>query len=455
MSEFESKREGGDPHEGGDQRFGLPKIDAQKHRNLESEYVSSIRVSATSAEIAIELFHSINPEIADVMRDEILPLVHESQLFEPERLALKYDGDTVFWLQQERTLLVGGGGFRELGHKVSVFEWKKADTMPIWDIFRSRRKLNALDIALTMPNTSVGSRWHLAERIGEALGLGSIRDLVMRAPTESVSNEGGLIHTRIAPGVSLLSSPITGADERVARSRGDLARLTSARGWSPTAVEVSEPLYGEMRGVVCALDGGDSSRLIESGLLRFAERVAREGENINEHRVGAISKRVPHGIPVIFGRTMALGEATATGVESPESDTAEGPGASDDSFESGGIYVDALTSVDIQGVRSPVGECTLSFNSASQELFASALNDTPPFDEDKPVMLVRYPESVTGASTDEIRRRSALTERICREVDPSFQLDATVGRLESMGFSGGPTTETQYSRGKLKLPFGL
>lgn len=455
MSEFESRREGGKPQEGQEESLGLPKINSLSHRDLGAEYVSSLRISAASADIVLELFNAINPEIGDVMRDEILPLVHESRLFEPEKLALKYEGEPVFWLQQERTLLVGGGGFRELGHKISVFEWEKADTMPIWDIFRCRRKLNAFDISVTMPNISAGSRWHLTERIGEAIGLGGVRELVMRAPAESVSNEGGLIQTRIAPGVSLLSNPPAGTDERIERAREELARLKSARGWSATAVELSEPLYGEMRGVVSALSDEQSSRLVDSGLLRFAERLAREGENINEHRVGAISKRMQQPVAVVFGRTMALGEVPPTGGPPPEGDSNGGLRSSDGGAEFDGIFVDSMTSVDIQGVRSPVGECTISFNSASQELFASALNDAPSFDEDKPVMLVRYPESVNGASADQLKKRAELTERICKEVDPSFSLNETVQRLESMGFNGGPAMETQYSRGKLKLTFGL
>jgi hypothetical protein len=122
-----------------------------------------------------------------------------------------------------------------------------------------------------------------------------------------------------------------------------------------------------------------------------------------------------------------------------------------------GLTVDSLTSVDIHATPSPLGDCMVSFHSASQEVFASALHDVPAFNDDKPVMQIRYPEFVDVPAEQDFTARSALTQAICRRVDHDFSVHEAIGKLEAMGFNASPSVggghETQYSRGKIKLTF--
>jgi hypothetical protein len=422
--------------------------------------VTSLKISAASGELVVDLFHTIAPEIATVVEEKILSALQDGRLFDPSELALSYGGESAFWLQQERTLLVGGGGFRELRHNVSVFDWDRSHPAPIWDIARCRRRLNAFDVTLTMPNTERGSRWHLAERIGEALGLGDIRDLVRRAPRESLSILFDEISTEIAPGVAVRSRQPATPEERLKADRAEQDRLRNSPPWLPSSVELSEPLYGEMRGVLSTLDQERADDLISSGLVRYVDRFVQEVDDLDEKKLGIFATKLARPIPIAFGRTMALGEFEGQhplNESRVEHMSQSGDEAHREEDMEEAQMVDSLTSVEIQAVPSPLGDCTVAFSSASQELFASALYDAPEFDEEKPVMQIRYPDFVDVPTEKDLVARSALTQAICKRVDHEFNLREAIGKLEAMGFNAHPATgagqETQYSRGKIKLTF--
>jgi hypothetical protein len=119
--------------------------------------------------------------------------------------------------------------------------------------------------------------------------------------------------------------------------------------------------------------------------------------------------------------------------------------------------VDSLTSVEINGFPSRLGDCIFSFHSASPEVFASGLRDVPSFDDDKPVLEMRFPDLIKRPNEVERNERTGLARQICAEIDSQLNIESVVDELDRMGFEKGPehgfARETQYSRGRIKLIF--
>jgi predicted Zn-dependent protease len=81
----------------------------------------------------------------------------------------------------------------------------------------------------------------------------------------------------------------------------------------------------------------------------------------------------------------------------------------------------------------------------------------PPFDEDKPVLEVRFPDLLKRPNEVERDERTGLARQICADIDSQLNLESVTAELDRMGFEKGPehgfVREAQYSRGKIKLTF--
>ena len=462
MSEFDSRGDPRERNDGRDDHVRYPQFDLSVPREIERERVVSLAVRAASPELVVNLFSSISPEITHIVEQHLLPSLESGQLFDPVAMVRDYDALSPYWLRQERTLFLGKGRLRELGHKVSLYDWDKTELKPAWDVARSRRRLNALDITISFPDGGRESSWILADRIGDVLGLGSVRARVRRSHVEGQSQADGSFSAQLAPGIAVSTRRQETPEERAAIDRDLSDRFRSNLSWLPKTIEVSEPLYGEMRSALSALDSDHAAALVGSGMLRYADRLVLSGESVREERLGQIIRKMEKGFSVVFGRSIALGRFEGThpleeGLVNRAVEPNEELASEFEQEESPSQEVDSLTSVEINGVPSRLGECTVSFHSASQEVFASELRDVPSFDKDKPVLEVKFPDLVKRPNEVERNQRTGLARQICADIDSQLNLDTVAAELDRMGFEKGPehgfVREAQYSRGKIKLTF--
>ena len=459
MTEFNSR---GGPREGNDGRddhVRYPQFDLSTHREIERERVVSLAVRAVSQDLVINLFSSISPEITPILKQHLLPSLQSGQLFDPVAMVADYDALSPYWLRQERTLFLGERRLRELGHKISLFDWDTAELKPIWDIARSRRRLNAFDIKMSFPDAARESSWILADRIGDVLGIGSVRSRLTRFPGGGHIQVDGSYLAELSPGITVSTRRQESPEERAAIDRIHAERSRSKLSWIPKAIEVSEPLYGEMRSALSALNYDYAATLVGSGMLRYADRLVLDGESVREDKLEKIVKNLEKGFSVTFARTLALGnfEGAHSLEKAPADDTNEELGFEFEQEEHPSKEIDSLSSVEISGIPSRLGDCVVSFHSASQEVFASGLRDAPPFDEDKPVLEVRFADLVDRPNEIEKAERASLARQICADVDSQLNLESVVAELDRMGLEKGPEhhflRESQYSRGKIKLTF--
>jgi hypothetical protein len=462
VTDFSSKDDSRERADRCDQDAAYPKFDLSLHREIARERVVNINVKGVSPELVVSLFSSISPEITLVFEQHLLPALQSAQLFNPATMVSDYDSTSPYWIRQERTLFVGKGHLREVAHKVSLFDWDKNDLKPVWDVTRSRRRLNAFDVTMSFPDAGRDASWVLADRIGDALDLGSVRERLSRSAVDGQTQGDGSYSVEVVPGITVSTKRQETPEERAAIDRIRNERLRSKISWLPKAVEVSEPLYGEMKSALATLNSEYTPSLVDSGLLRYADRLVLEGDNVREEKLGQIAQKMAVGLPVVFGRSIALGKFV--GPHPLQDGTFEEPRVSGEEVAFGNEEqdqpsqeIDSLTSVEINGVPSRSGECVVSFHSASQEIFAWGLHDAPLFDEDKPVLEVRFPELVGKPAEGEDLVRAELAGRICADIDAQLDLKGVVSEIERMGFEKGPhegfAREAQYSRGKIKLTF--
>lgn len=448
----------------------VPGADLSSVRPVLNERLVGVKATSLSPQLLNDLFDSLSPEITHIIDGHLIPALLEGSLFDLLTVHSAYHDLTPFWLRQERTLRVGPSGLREFLNKVSIVDFDEGGVRLMWDVSKSRRRIGCFDVSLEIAGGGEG-RWWLADRVGEVLGLGSLTERLARAVREQQEFDGLRCTTLVVPGVFVVTTRSETPQERALVELKERQRMKSSSVWSPSAVEVSEPLYGEMQRALKHLNEMESQALVSSGFLRFADNMVAESRELREGRLADISKKMGRDYSVLFGRTLALGKFeqrhpladTAHPVDElfahPEGFMEGSEGRDEDSFEDGksDSPPDGLTSVEIQGVSSVVGDCVVSFHSASQEQFLPAIAEGTPFEEELPVMEIRFPELQQGAGRDAIFQRSLLAQNLTSDVDRSLFIPAVVTKIERAGVSEIPDValrrSAQYSSDRIRITF--
>ena len=455
---------------GRDEPLSMPGADFSQVRPVLNERLISVKAVSLSAQLVQDLFDSISPDMSPIVEGHLVPALTEGVLFDIPTVFSAYHELTPFWLRQERTLRVGPSGLRESLNKVSVVDFDEGGVRVMWDISKSRRRLGAFDVAVEIAGHGDG-RWTLAERVGEVLGLGSVTHRLARVVREQQEFDGLRCTTVVVPGVFVVTARPETPEERAVVELKERQRLKSGSLWCPSVVEVSEPLYGEIQRALNHLDPTEARALISSGFLRFADNLVGESRELREGRLAAISRKMERDYSVLFGRTLALGKFelghplhdSAHRVDelfSEPGNFLQGDEAGDEaSFDEveREPQADGLTSVEIQGVRSEVGDCVVAFHSASQEQFLPAIVEGEPFEEERPVLEVRLPELREYTRKDEAFQRSLLAQRLACDVDRSLKIPAVVSKIERSGVpdlgEAGLRRGAQYSSDRLRITF--
>jgi hypothetical protein len=274
-------------------------------------------VSATTLEVLLaETLPEIAPIVAECLRQTIL----DGATIPHNTLLDSYVDLTPYSISQIRHFRLGRGPAEETMHRI-IIERRTDDEPSVFELSLAKTNPRSIDFKIAYSWMNEDERWDNVNSWGALLGIESLSSLFSNTPPELYEQDRfgcctslltGDISLRTEPASSPLSSP-----QHVEESRGEPSR------WTPKAIQVSAPLYGEQAEIIHRISPDLSAILVDNGLLPTIDAFGGRDADLQTRLLDRCSARVPSEVTLQFTRLVQLGSLVISEPEQEADDSSQ------------------------------------------------------------------------------------------------------------------------------------